>query len=113
MEPMTSPLLDAEVRRLRDVLLQWTADQRGGEEPVDRVELLEGLLGAEICRKLGIYRIPDGFLLSVVMPVFNEAGTLARVIERVRAVGIPCELVCVDDGSTDGTRELLPKLAQQ
>jgi len=108
-----SPLSDPEVRRLRDALLQWTAENRRGEVSLDRVEILEGLLGSEICRKLGIYRIPPGFLLSVVIPVFNEVGTIAQVIARVRGVGIPCEIVCIDDGSTDGTRDLLPRLAEE
>jgi glycosyltransferase involved in cell wall biosynthesis len=94
--------------------LQWTADNRQADDRhVDRIELLEGLLGAEICRKLGIYRIPSNFLLSVVIPVYNEVRTLSKVIERVRAVKIPCEIVCVDDGSSDGTRDLLPRLAEE
>jgi len=51
--------------------------------------------------------------LSVVMPVYNEQATLARVIERVLAVGIEVELLCVDDGSRDGSREILADLAQR
>ncbi|GFO53610.1 glycosyl transferase [Geomonas sp. Red276] len=46
-------------------------------------------------------------LLSVVIPVYNERETVLRLIEQVRAVEIPKEIVVVDDGSTDGTRELL------
>jgi glycosyltransferase involved in cell wall biosynthesis len=107
---MSTPLLDPEVRRLRDALLQWTA-HGGDDDAPDRIEILEGLLGSEVCRKLGIYRVPADFLLSVVIPVYNEVRTLQRVIERVQSVGIPCEIICVDDGSTDGTRDLLPKLA--
>lgn len=113
LDTSLSSLADPEVRRLREVLLQWTAENRAGDETIDRIELLEGLLGAEICRKLGIYRIPSDFLLSVVVPVYNEVRTLTKVIERIRAVGIPCEIVCVDDGSSDGTRELLPRLASE
>jgi hypothetical protein len=112
--PPHSPRLADDVRRLRDALLQWTADHRHTDDPdIDRIELLEGLLGGEICKQLGIYRIPSSFLLSVVIPVYNEVRTLAQVIERVRNVNIPCEIVCVDDGSTDGTRDLLPRLAEE
>jgi glycosyltransferase involved in cell wall biosynthesis len=52
-------------------------------------------------------------LLSVVMPVYNERATIEEIIPRVLAVPIRIELVVVDDGSTDGTRELLPALQQQ
>lgn len=48
--------------------------------------------------------------LSVVMPVYNERATLRAVIERVMAVPFEIELVCVDDGSRDGSRELLADL---
>jgi glycosyltransferase involved in cell wall biosynthesis len=48
--------------------------------------------------------------LSVVMPVYNEQATLAEVISRVLAVPLDVELICVDDGSTDGSRELLAQL---
>ncbi|MCC7417060.1 MAG: glycosyltransferase family 2 protein [Acidobacteria bacterium] len=48
-------------------------------------------------------------LLSVVVPVYNEARTIGAVIDRVRAVPIRTELIVVDDGSTDGTREVLAR----
>jgi len=44
--------------------------------------------------------------LSVVMPVYNEQGTLQEVISRVLAVPLDIELICVDDGSRDGSREI-------
>lgn len=45
--------------------------------------------------------------LSVVIPAYNERKTIASVFDRVRSTGLPVEIVVVDDGSTDGTRELL------
>ncbi|HTT22636.1 MAG TPA: glycosyltransferase family 2 protein [Candidatus Sulfotelmatobacter sp.] len=44
------------------------------------------------------------------MPVYNEQATLRRVVERVMSVGIELELLCIDDGSTDGSREILAEL---
>src|SRR3989442_15414639 len=44
--------------------------------------------------------------LSVVMPVYNERATLQTVVERVLVVPLEIELVCVNDGSQDGSREI-------
>lgn len=49
-------------------------------------------------------------LLSVVMPVFNEAATIEEIVRRVLRVPLRIQLVVVDDGSTDGTREKLQRL---
>jgi len=49
-------------------------------------------------------------LLTVVMPVYNEAATVNQVIDRVLGLGLDVELIVVDDGSTDGTREVLSEL---
>ncbi len=55
--------------------------------------------------------MPDAPLtLSVVIPVYNEAATIARIIDRVRAVTIPKEIIVVDDCSTDGTGDVLRRL---
>jgi glycosyltransferase involved in cell wall biosynthesis len=48
--------------------------------------------------------------LSVVMPVYNERATLRTVVGRVLAVPLDLELLCVDDGSKDGSREILADL---
>jgi len=48
--------------------------------------------------------------LSVVMPVYNERATLRDVIARVLAVPLEIELICVDDGSRDGSRDILTEL---
>ena len=45
--------------------------------------------------------------LSVIIPVYNEETTLPEILKQVRAVGLAYEIVIVDDGSTDRTRELL------
>jgi glycosyltransferase involved in cell wall biosynthesis len=44
--------------------------------------------------------------LSIIMPVYNERRTLQTVIERVLAVPLETELICVDDGSHDGSRDI-------
>lgn len=51
--------------------------------------------------------------LSVVMPIYNERATVRAVVERVLAVPIDIELLCVDDGSRDGSREILQELASK
>ena len=51
--------------------------------------------------------------LSVVMPVYNELATLRQVVERVLSVPLEIELLCVDDGSTDGSRQILQQLASE
>jgi glycosyltransferase involved in cell wall biosynthesis len=48
--------------------------------------------------------------LSVVMPVYNERATLKKVVEKVLAVPLEIELICVDDGSRDGSVEILKEL---
>ena len=55
--------------------------------------------------------------LSVIVPVYNERETLAEIVRRIRAVDLGAfhltvEIVLVDDGSADGTRDLLPGLAE-
>jgi len=51
--------------------------------------------------------------LSVVMPVYNERATLREVVGKVLAVPVELELICVDDGSRDGSREILTELQAQ
>jgi glycosyltransferase involved in cell wall biosynthesis len=61
----------------------------------------------------GIQGIIKDPLLSVVMPVYNERDTIAGMIARVLAVpGIPIELIVVDDGSKDGTSDILRDLVK-
>ena len=52
-------------------------------------------------------------LVSVVIPVYNERATIEEIVRRVQAVDVDKEILIVDDGSTDGTREFLADLARQ
>lgn len=57
--------------------------------------------------------VHDQVKLSIVIPVYNEIGTLAEVLARVEALDVAKELIVVDNVSTDGTREYLQTLADQ
>ncbi len=97
------------MQEMREALAQVAELTDEDLSEADRVALLERLLGTAMCRKLGIYPLPADFVLSVVIPVYNEVKTVAKVIDRVRQSGVPCEIILVDDGSTDGTRPLLDR----
>src|SRR5207248_2095804 len=75
----------------------------------DEVAGFHLLLGGTVMP--GLKSILKDPLLSVVMPVYNERDTIEEMIGRVMAVpGIRMELIVVDDGSRDGTSDLLPQL---
>jgi glycosyltransferase involved in cell wall biosynthesis len=52
--------------------------------------------------------------LSIVIPVYNEVNTLESILKVIRSVdtGLEREIILVDDGSSDGTRDLLPRLSE-
>ncbi len=54
--------------------------------------------------------IPPGFRISVLVPVYNECATIARILDRVKQSSVPKEVVVVDDASTDGTVDYLKSL---
>ncbi|HEX7085509.1 MAG TPA: glycosyltransferase family 2 protein [Vicinamibacterales bacterium] len=58
----------------------------------------------------GLRGVLENPLLSVVMPCYNERATIEEIVSRVLAVPLRIELIVVDDGSTDGTREILQEL---
>ncbi len=51
--------------------------------------------------------------LSIVIPVYNERNTIEEILGRVESTGLADEIIIVDDGSVDGTREFLLNLAPQ
>jgi len=67
-------------------------------------------LGEGPCRQLGIYAVPDDFLLSVVIPVYNERNWILGLLDRVKAVPLRKQIILIDDASTDGTRDILKSL---
>ena len=54
---------------------------------------------------------PADFLLSIVIPVFNESRTVSELVSRVQETTVPHEIILVDDGSDDGSAEILTRLA--
>ncbi|RPJ72020.1 MAG: glycosyltransferase family 2 protein [Acidobacteria bacterium] len=64
-------------------------------------------------RSSGLKGAIENPLLSVVMPVYNERDTIEEIIHRVMAVPVRKELIVVDDGSRDGTRDILAALQER
>ncbi len=74
----------------------------------------EHLTGPTIPRMRGRTPIPRHALrLSVLIPVYNERATIGAILDQVHAVNVPKEIICVNDCSTDGTREILDRLAAE
>ena len=53
----------------------------------------------------------SGPVLSVIIPIYNEKATCLELIERVKAIDIDKQIIVVNDGSTDGSRELLESVS--
>jgi glycosyltransferase involved in cell wall biosynthesis len=51
--------------------------------------------------------------LSVIIPVYNEIQTIDEILQRIEAVNLADEIILIDDGSTDGTRERLQEISPQ
>lgn len=90
-------------------------DHRGIEQRLDEVERLLFALNTDSGYTVPEvpFTVPTDFKLSVVIPVYNERRTIARVIGRVGAISLPLEIIAVDDYSTDGTSDVLDELATQ
>ncbi len=99
----------------RDLQADGRPDPDPGRKPpvggfardAERWEWLIETLGEAFCKKLGIFRVPEDLVLSVVIPAYNEKNTIHEILRRVREVPIRKEIIVVDDCSTDGTREIL------
>lgn len=74
---------------------------------------LKETLGEAACRQLGFYVIPPEWMLSVVIPVYNEKDHWRTLVDRVRTVPIRKEILLVDDCSRDGTREQLQEFEKE
>src|ERR1700722_9721105 len=77
------------------------------EDEVERLDWLFRALGQAMCHRLGIYRVPEHLVLSVVIPVYDEKNSIHEILRQVRAVPIRKQIILVDDCSKDGTREIL------
>lgn len=110
--PAAAPAIDQP----QDCCPAATPDAERYASILARLEGCQGLVESE----LQLYSQPMSgvvsqqstkFKLSIVVPVFNEENTIARVISRLAALPLDTEIVIVDDNSTDGTRDVLGKLA--
>ena len=82
-------------------------------EEHERRECLLRFLGETVCRQLGIYRVPEDLVLSVVIPIYNERDTIRAISRQVRTVPVAKQMILVDDCSRDGTREILQQMAAE
>ncbi len=103
----TEERIHATVRDLDRRLVDET-----GNAPT-RSAVLKELLGDAACRQLGIYEFPEDFVLSVVIPVFNEEKTLRDLVARVAAVPIRKEIILVDDCSRDRSLQVMEQIAEE
>ncbi|MCR5390926.1 MAG: glycosyltransferase family 2 protein [Lachnospiraceae bacterium] len=63
-------------------------------------------------QKVTLEKTIDEVKLSVVIPIYNEIDTLEQNMDRLKAVPLNLEIICVDDGSTDGSRDLIKKFKE-
>lgn len=79
----------------------------------DSFNRLSELLGESTCKALGLFIIPDDFVLSVVIPVYNEEKTLATIFKAVAEVPIRKQIILVNDCSKDESRAVMQQLADE
>ena len=91
-------------------LLEGASPTEFPRDEVERREHLIRLLGEPLCRKLGIFHLPETLTLSVVIPVYNERHTIHEILRQVRATPLRKQIILVDDCSKDGTRDILRQM---
>ena len=106
---MKTPSPDSAVSMMNESGLRKSD---GGDTATHRwsnayVDEMVSLMGESVCRQLAIYRLPPGFCLSVIVPIYNESKTVAQVVPRLRNTGMPMQIILVNDGSDDGTFEAI------
>jgi glycosyltransferase involved in cell wall biosynthesis len=80
------------------------------QDETERRDWLIRLLGEPLCRKLGVFHVPTDLVVSVVIPVYNERGTIHEILRQVRATPLRKQIILVDDCSKDGTTDILRQL---
>jgi cellulose synthase/poly-beta-1,6-N-acetylglucosamine synthase-like glycosyltransferase len=76
------------------------------------IALDEVLMQSPLASERSMAKAPNA-CLSVLMPIYNEIDTLRPIVSAVLAQSVVGELIAVDDGSSDGSRELLVELAKE
>jgi glycosyltransferase involved in cell wall biosynthesis len=113
-EPIpNSDLAASDAHHAREILLRLATELAGAESNDSerrKIDVLQCVLGDDVCSRLGLVQLPDDFLFSVIVPVYNEAATIHEVVRRLRGTGIPTEIILIDDGSTDGTFQTLQQI---
>ena len=102
----TSPVSEARVRKGSPANLDLLTSF---SEQIERLDQLQRLIEGEQGYSIPPidYDLPAGFLLSIVVPVYNERETIGRILARLSAMPLPIEIIVVDDASQDGTVEVL------
>ena len=88
-----------------DVIARVEAGLDRLESLSDRLHAITGKSAEQI--PAPEFELPESFLLSVVIPIYNEQETLFELLSQVAQLPVPCQIIMVDDCSTDGTRDLL------
>ncbi len=101
MSTISKPTTSADNEQLDEILGRLEDLTKIVEEELDQYQRASQVESSELS---------TAFKLSVIIPVFNEEATVARVITRVAALPLETELIIVDDFSTDRTRNILGQL---